>query len=306
MKCIDNLKDFKLNNTAITIGKFDGLHKGHNKLFSVLKENSKDYYKTVLTFAAKPIDIINNEVSLTIVTEEEKRLLCEKAGMDYYISLPLNRDFLDLSPEQFVREILVGILDIRLIVCGPDFTFGKFGAGNVKTLKMLGREFGFDVIVVEKEQYHQQDIGSTEIRSKILEGSIEEANEMLGHPYSVIGRVTEGKQLGRKMGLPTANIIPDKSKILPPRGVYRTKLITKGNTYNSISNIGINPTVDEDEVIKLETHIIDDKEYLYNEIVEIQFFEYIRPELKFDSVEALKAQINSDIEKVKKSIATHD
>ncbi|MBR3645344.1 MAG: bifunctional riboflavin kinase/FMN adenylyltransferase, partial [Lachnospiraceae bacterium] len=160
MKCIDNLNDYKLNNTAVTIGKFDGLHKGHSKLVSVLKANAKDYNKTVLTFSAKPIDVINHEQSFTIVSETEKRLLFEKAGMDYYINLPLNKDFLDLSPEQFVREILVGMLDVRLVICGPDFTFGKYGAGNTNTLKMLGRKYGFDVIVVEKEQYRQHDIGS--------------------------------------------------------------------------------------------------------------------------------------------------
>lgn len=186
-----------------------------------------------------------------------------------------------------------------MIVCGPDFTFGRFGAGDTKLLKKMSKYYDYEVIVVEKEQYQNRDIGSTEIRQKISGGEIAEANEMLGHPFSVIGKVIEGKKLGRQMGLPTANILPDAAKLLPPRGVYRTKLIAGGKSYNAISNIGINPTVEDNETIKIETHIIDEEEYLYNEIIEVQFFEFIRPEQKFESVAALKEQIEKDIARVR-------
>lgn len=302
MKCIETLNDLKLNNTAVTIGKFDGLHKGHAKLIDVLKTEAENRETVVLTFAAKPIDVINHAKSNTIVTEEEKRLLCEKKQIDYYVTLPLSQEFLDLSPEAFIKNILVDMLDMTLIVCGPDFTFGRFGSGNTELLKKMGKYYGYDVIVVEKEQYNNHDIGSTGIREKIREAKIKEANDMLGHPFSVIGKVTQGKQLGRKMNLPTANIIPDKNKILPPNGVYRTKLICRQQTYNAITNIGINPTVEDGHQIKVETHILDGNPDLYNEIIEVQFYDFIREERKFDGIEQLQAQILSDIEKIKQDI----
>lgn len=299
MKCIESLEDIKLNNTVVTIGKFDGLHKGHGKLLNVMKEKAEGRPTAILTFAVKPIDIINNSKSGMLVTEQEKRLLCEAKGVDYYLSLPLTREFLDLTPEAFIKDVLIDILDVSLIVCGPDFSFGRFGAGNVELLTKMSKYYGYQVIVVEKEKYQNQDIGSTGIRKKISDGEIELANEMLGHPFSVIGRVEEGKKLGRTLGLPTANLIPDKSKILPPKGVYRTKLLAGGETFDTISNVGINPTVETNDIIKIETHILDGEAELYDEIVEVQFFEYIRPEKKFENVEALKAQVEKDIEKVK-------
>lgn len=302
MKCIENLQDIKINNTAVTIGKFDGLHKGHGKLLRVLEEKAGDRPTAVLTFGAKPIDVINNSKSSTLVTEQEKRLLCETKGIDYYLSLPLTREFLDLTPEAFIKDVLIDVLDMSLIVCGPDFSFGRFGAGDIELLKKMSKYYGYEVVVVEKEQYQNRDIGSTEIRKKIINGEIESANEMLGHPFSVIGKVEEGKKLGRRLGLPTANLIPDKSKILPPKGVYRTKLIAGEKIYNAISNVGVNPTVEENNVVKIETHIIDGEADLYDEIIEVQFLEYIRPEKKFDNVEELKAQIEADIMKVKEHI----
>lgn len=304
MKCIENLNEIKLNNTVVTIGKFDGIHKGHGKLFNLLKDNAGERKKVVLTFAAKPIDVINRSNILTIMTEQEKRFLCEQRGMDYYISLPLNKEFLDLTPEAFIKDVLIDVMDMSLIVCGPDFTFGKFGAGNTELLKKMGKYYGYEVVVVEKEQYQNKDIGSTEIRNRIVEGQIQAANEMLGHPFTVIGKVTEGKKLGRRIGFSTANIIPDITKILPPRGVYRTKVRVEEEIYDAISNIGINPTVEAGNVTKIETHIINAGRDidLYNKIIEVQFYEFIRSEKKFEDVDELKAQIRNDIEAVKSKV----
>jgi len=303
MKCIENIDDIKLNTTVVTVGKFDGLHKGHGKLIDMLKEKSEGKDVVVLTFAAKPIDVINNSKSKTIVTEKEKRLLCELKGVDYYISLPLTKEFLDLSPEAFIRDVLIDKLDMNMIVCGPDFTFGKFGAGDTKLLQKMGRYYGYEVIVVEKEKYKDKDIGSTGIRAVIAEGNIEMANEMLGHPYSVIGKVEEGKKLGRNLGFPTANIITEDTKLLPPNGVYRTILCVDGKEYNAITNVGVNPTVETQTQIKVETHVLEEMDTIYKEIIEVKFYEYIRPEKKFDNVEQLKKQVAEDIEQVKKSIA---
>lgn len=304
MKCIENLNDIKLNNTVVTIGKFDGLHKGHVKLFNTLHSNANGRETVVLTFAAKPIDVINHTKPLTIMTEQEKRLLCESNGMDYYVSLPLTQEFLDLSPEAFIKNVLIDILDISLIVCGPDFTFGKFGSGNTELLKKMGKYYGYEVIIVDKEQYLNQDIGSTGIRSRIMKGDFASANDMLGHPYSIVGKVEEGKKLGRTIGFSTANIIPDETKILPPNGVYRTKVIIGNKSYDAISNVGVNPTVEDGCIPKVESHIlgIEAGIDLYDEIIEVKFYEFIRHEQKFGSVDELKQQIQKDIAIVREKI----
>ncbi|MCR5834889.1 MAG: bifunctional riboflavin kinase/FAD synthetase [Lachnospiraceae bacterium] len=303
MKILTDIKDAKLNNTVVTVGKFDGLHKGHAKLFDVLTEVSEGRDKVVLTFSAKPIDVINNMISRTLVTENEKQLLCEAKGIDYYISLPLTKEFLDLSPEAFVKNVLVDSLDVRYFVCGPDFTFGKFGAGDVELLTKLATYYGFDVIVVEKERYNNTDIGSTGIREKIIQGDIMMANEMLGHPYSVLGKVVEGKRLGRTIGIPTANIIPDENKILPPKGAYCTRIIVGGKTYMAVSNVGINPTVEDGRVLKIESHLLDFAGDIYGEIIKVEFADFLRKEQKFDGVDELKKQIQKDIKKAREILA---
>jgi riboflavin kinase/FMN adenylyltransferase len=303
MKILTDIKDAKLNNTVVTVGKFDGLHKGHAKLFDVLTEVSEGRDKVVLTFSAKPIDVINNMISRTLVTENEKQLLCEAKGIDYYISLPLTKEFLDLSPEAFVKNVLVDSLDVRTFVCGPDFTFGKFGAGDVQLLTKLATYYGFDVIVVEKEKYNNTDIGSTGIREKIIQGDIMMANEMLGHPYSVLGKVVEGKRLGRTIGIPTANIIPDENKILPPKGAYCTRIAVGDKVYTAVSNVGINPTVEDGRVVKIESHLLDFSGDIYGEIIKVEFVDFLRKEQKFGSVDELKKQIQKDIKKAREILA---
>ena len=158
-------------------------------------------------------------------------------------------------------------------------------------------------MVVVKEQYNNRDIGSAGIRKLISDGNIELANAMMGHPYNSIGKVEEGKKLGRNLGFPTANIIPDDTKLLPPNGVYRTTLNVDGKEYNAITNVGVNPTVETQTKRKVETHVLEEMDAIYNEIIEIKIYEFIRPEKKFEGIEELKKQVALDIEKVKKSIA---
>lgn len=300
MQCISLKDNINLKNTIVTIGKFDGIHKGHEKLLEILVNNSNGRQKVVLTFETTPSAYLQNNANKTIVTEDEKQILCEQQGVDVYIKMPMEKEFLALSPEEFVAKILKEKIGATTIVCGPDFHFGAKASGNVEFLKENQSKYDYNVIVVEKEQYHNKDISSTSIRKQISEGKIQEVNEMLGHPYRIIGKVQHGKQLGRTMGLPTANIIPDETKLLPPNGVYRTVVIVDGKKFNAISNIGINPTVEKGKQIKVETHIIDYENYIYNEVVQIQFYEYIRPEKTFENIEQLKLQIEADIEKCRK------
>ncbi|MCR5738159.1 MAG: bifunctional riboflavin kinase/FAD synthetase [Eubacterium sp.] len=290
----------KLNNTIVTVGKFDGIHKGHEKLLEILTSKANGRQKVVLTFSSAPTAFLEKKSNKTIMTEQEKRLLMEEQGVDVYIRMPLTEEFLSLSPEEFVRDILKETLGATTIVCGTDFRFGAKAKGDVELLKALQKKYDFNVVVVEKEQYNRKDISSSEIRELISRGDMRTVNMLLDHPYRIIGKVTEGKQLGRTMKIPTANIIPDENKLLPPNGVYRTVVVVGDEAYHAITNVGINPTVESGTQIKVETHIIDFKEYIYHETIEVQFYDFIRPEKEFDSLKELQKQIQKDIESCKK------
>lgn len=296
MQCISVNDNIQLKNTIVTVGKFDGIHKGHEKLFEEIARNANGRQKVVLTFETSPKNFLEDNANKTIVTEMEKQILCEQQGMDVYMKMPMKKEFLSLTPDEFVVQILKGKIGATTIVCGPDFRFGAKASGDVEFLKNNQRKYGYQLIVVEKEQYHNKDISSTGIREKILVGEMLMVNEMLDHPYCVIGKVEQGKQLGRTLGLPTANIIPEDTKLLPPNGVYKTVVKVAGKRFHAITNIGVNPTVESGTQIKVETHILDYEEYIYNEIVQVEFYDFIRPERTFDSVEELKAQIERDIE----------
>lgn len=301
MQCISVNDNVKLKNTIVTIGKFDGIHKGHEKLFGEIQRNANGRQKVVLTFETSPRNFLADDANKTIVTEMEKQMLCEQQRIDVYMKMPMEKEFLAMTPEVFVSDILKGKIGATTIVCGPDFRFGAKALGDVEFLKANESKYGYNLIVVEKEQYQNKDISSTAIREKILAGEMLTVNEMLDHPYSVIGKVEQGKQLGRTLGLPTANIIPEDTKLLPPKGVYKTVVNVAGKRFNAITNIGVNPTVESGTQIKVETHILDYEEYIYNEIVQVEFYDFVRPERAFENVEELKAQIERDIEVCRKN-----
>ncbi|MCI8956689.1 MAG: bifunctional riboflavin kinase/FAD synthetase [Eubacterium sp.] len=296
MQCISVNDNIKLKNTIVTVGKFDGIHKGHEKLFGEITRKANGRQKVVLTFETSPKNFLQDNSNKTIVTEMEKQMLCDSQGIDVYMRMPMEKKFLSLTPDEFVSQILKEKIGATTIVCGPDFRFGTKALGDVEFLKDNESKYGYNLIVVEKEQYHNKDISSTVIREKILKGEMLTVNEMLDHPYCIIGKVEQGKQLGRTLGLPTANIIPDDTKLLPPKGVYKTVVNVAGKRFHSITNIGVNPTVESGTQIKVETHILDYEEYIYNEIVQVEFYDFVRPERAFESVEELKAQIERDIE----------
>ena len=213
------------------------------------------------------------------------------------VECPLEPEILSIEPETFIEDILVKRLGIKRIFCGEDCGFGYKRRGNASLLKSLEEKFGYKTTVIKKLQYGGRDISSTFIREEIEKGNIETVNELLGYPYTTIGIVTKGQQLGRTLGFPTFNIIPTEDKLLPPNGVYYTNSIIDGERYPSITNIGTRPTVNGDNNITIETNILDVSIDLYKKTVELEFFKYIRPEKKFGSTDELKAAVENDIKR---------
>ncbi|MDD3218308.1 MAG: bifunctional riboflavin kinase/FAD synthetase [Lachnospiraceae bacterium] len=280
---------------VVTFGKFDGVHRGHQKLISRVKKYAREggYASVMFSFDVSPLIRIGNRTTQTILTNAEREYCVEHMGVDYLIEYPFTRKVIEMEPENFVREILCEKLQAAHVVVGPDFCFGHERRGNVAMLKQLGPRYGFTVDVVEKEKEQGREISSTFVREELQRGNMELVNNLLGYPYFVIGTVVHGRQLGRTMGLPTINQIPDSGKLLPPRGVYVSKTYIEGKKYHGITNIGCKPTV-EGAFVGVETYLFDCNENLYEKEAQVTLLSYQRPEQKFSSVEELRAQILKD------------
>ncbi|SHI88935.1 bifunctional riboflavin kinase/FAD synthetase [Parasporobacterium paucivorans] len=303
MEYITGTKEFSLTDTAITLGKFDGLHKGHRKLLAVLaEEKKKGCLSVVFTFDMPPVSLICGDKPVYLLTRDERRIFHEENGVDVLIEFPFDMETAKMEPEDFVSEILVKSLGVKSLVCGSDFRFGHNRHGDTELLKELGSRYGFDTIVLELERDGDREISSTLIKRELIEGNLKKANEMLGYPFTVIGRVVYGNQLGRMLGSPTLNLLPPRNKILPPDGVYATRTIIEGKSHDGITNVGCKPTVSDEMVRGVETHLLDFEGNLYGKIIEVQFLEFIRPEKKFDNVNTLKNQILLDIERCREAI----
>ncbi len=307
MKIYNDISDINLKTeqgTALVLGKFDGLHKGHRMLMDmIVKEKDNGLIPAIFTFARAPREHIDKQRQQYILTGTEKRLFMEKSGVEILVEHPLNDVFLGMEAEDFVRDVLVGALHIRKIYCGTDMGFGRGRMGDVALLKRLEDKYGYETIVIDKLKYKEREISSTYIREEIKNGSIELYNHLLGYPYTVIGVVEPGKQLGRTLGFPTVNIIPEADKVLPPNGVYFTQAIIDGVSYNAITNIGVRPSVDKGDRLTIETHLLDTSMDMYGKTLELQFLEFEREEKKFHSTEELKAAVLRDIELCKKYFA---
>ena len=304
MEYITDKEKLKIDNSIVTLGKFDGNHIGHQLLFDKAAEikNSqpeKGYTTVILTFDVQPMNVVCGAHLRTIQTSLEKRQLHDQPNIDYLVEWPFTKETMSMSPEEFVKNILVDKFGVKAVVCGMDFCFGIHRSGNVDTLKELGEKYGFAVYAFEKVKYKGQEVSSTRIREAIAAGNIEDANIMLGHPFSIISTVMHGKHMGSKMGFPTINFEASEDKILPPNGVYATKTIVDGEELLSITNVGNRPTFDDGNMRTVETNILDFDKDIYGQTAEVRFFKFIRPEKKFSSWEELKAEIDRNKEEVR-------
>jgi riboflavin kinase/FMN adenylyltransferase len=302
MEYITGRTDIKLHNSAVSLGKFDGIHRGHQLLLNkILEQKEQGLQAVMFTFMYHPDNLFSDKEIDTIYTEEEKWYLLEQSGLDVLVSYPFTEETASMEPESFIKDILIEKLDAKMIVVGSDFGFGHNRRGNVAMLKELSGVYGYELVVYDKIKIYDkikmedQVISSTLIRNEIIEGHMETANTMLGKPYTLIGEVQHGRKIGRTLGFPTVNLIPPAHKLLPPKGVYASITTINGLKYPGITNIGYNPTVGMTPEPRVETYIFDFDEDLYGASIEVSLYAMERKETKFDSLEELKAQMQKDI-----------
>lgn len=308
MKYFKNTLKFNIEHpTVITIGKFDGLHRGHELLLEeVFKQKETHGYQTVVfTFDMPPKARVENSTPCVLTSNEEKELIFSQTGLDYLIECPFTDEIMHMEPENFIAW-LVDKMQVKCFVVGEDFHFGHKRAGDYKLLQQFEKKYGYETVVFPKMQEDGRDISSTYVREEIAKGNISKANQLLGYPYFIKSTVVHGRKLGRTIGIPTINMVVPEDKILPPNGVYATSVTIDGKTYLGVTNVGKKPTVGKDNPMGIETHIISFEQDLYGEMIQVDFLEFLRFEQKFDSIEALQHQMNCDIEKTKQYFAIRE
>lgn len=300
MEIIHSVSNFSAKTKSIvTIGTFDGVHIGHQKILknliaSAKKENKKS---VLLTFFPHPRMVLQKSVALELLnTIEEKAFLLEEMGLDYLIIHPFSKEFSRLTALDFVRDILVNKLNTCKLIIGYDHHFGKNREGNIDQLREYSHLYSFKVNEIPAQDIDNVSVSSTKIRTALHEGNLKTANKYLGYNYIINGTVVNGKQLGGKIGFPTANIdVKEDYKLIPKTGVYIIKTLIQGNWYFGMMNIGFRPTIDGKHQT-IEAHLFDFDGNLYGQKLKIELLFFLREEKKFDSVEDLILQIKKDKE----------
>lgn len=284
-----------MERTVCALGFFDGVHRAHISILASCARYAKEQgLKSIaLTFEKSPAEFFGKQIKY-LTTLPRKKELMENIGIDRVEVLPCNEETLSLSPEAFIDEILIGKLNAKALFCGFNYTFGKDALGNTLTLTSLCKKRNIEVIVMPCLTDDGVTVSSSEIRMALSKGEVELANRLLTRPFSVEGVVREGKKLGREMGFPTANLYPERMPNLP-YGVYATKTVVDNTEYVSVTNVGVNPTVN-DNSLRVETFITGFEGDIYNKKIEVKFYKFLRRETKFNSIEELKEQIASDKE----------
>ena len=326
-----------LNPTAVALGNFDGLHRGHQKVIqpvlnfvniqeskfvelpatsvhnSSLIHSTQQVYSTVVSFNPHPKEFFSGQSRTLLTPLEEKKLQLSIWGIQQLVLLPFDRELAALSPEDFVEKILVQQLGTQTISVGEDFCFGKQRSGTANDLQAIAAKFGIPVTVVPNFTWCGDRVSSSAIRQALTEGNLQRAKQLLGRPYILTGTVVKGQQLGRTIGFPTANLQPPPNKFLPRQGVYAVRVLIEGERENSslvprafyplplaagVMNIGNRPTVNG-TTQSVEIHLLDWSGDLYGKNLAVELAEFLRTEQKFASLEELKAQINADCTKAK-------
>ena len=299
-----NSNVFSLKETAVALGKFEGLHRGHQLLFQqIIKQKEKGLQSVVFTFDMPPGLFFHKLSSKKqLFTRSERYQILMNYGIDVLIEYPFTMEFASLEPEAFIRDVLVGQVGAKTVVVGEDFKFGRKRSGTVKDLEIFSGKYGYDLIIIPKLQQDERDISSSRIKMALEEGDIEFVNELLGRNYSISGTIVHGKALGRTIQIPTANQIPPSDKALPPNGVYYSKIDLDDKIYYGITNIGTKPTVESESKKGIESFIFDYDGNLYGRNLTVELLHFCRNEMKFDSLNSLVTQMKNDINTAKEFV----
>lgn len=305
MKIYKDIEDFKgVKNPIVTIGTFDGVHVGHQKIIDRMRAvaNKVDGETVLLTFYPHPRLVIHpDSKNLRFINIQKRKIeLLEKAGIDHLIIIPFTKEFSKLTSNQFIKEYIAEKIQARKLIIGYDHHFGKNRLGDFSILYDLGKKYNFEVEKIPAQDVENIAVSSTKIRKALNEGKIKIANNLLGYEYSITGVVVQGNKIGRTIGFPTANIeLEDEYKLITANGVYASRVEYEGVIYQGMSNIGVRPTVNHSD-LTIEVNIFDFDKEIYGETISIYFVDRIRSEVKFDDLEALKTQLILDKETVKK------
>jgi len=307
MNIVQGIENYSSSSRSIlTIGTFDGVHVGHQKIIRSLVEKAKDknLESSLLTFFPHPRMVLQKQNTLKLIdTLKEKELLLKTLGIDNLIIHPFSKEFSRLTAIEFIRDILVDKLKIASLFIGYDHRFGKNREASVDDLINFGKTYGFDLTVIPAQDIESITVSSTKVRTAIQDSDFEKVHQFLGRPYELNGTVIQGAGLGRTLGFPTANLeIPEIYKLIPPKGVYMVDIEHKNRGYKGMMNIGNRPTLNgNDETI--EVHLFDFDQQIYGDSLKVLIVKKIREELKFDSLEALKTQLVQDQEICKRTPA---
>jgi riboflavin kinase/FMN adenylyltransferase len=286
------------NNAVVTIGTFDGVHKGHRAILQNVAERATAARgeSVLITFDPHPRKLLFPNESLGIITPLAQKLeLVQSIGIQHVVVVPFTREFASLSARGYIEEFLVRHFSPHTIIIGYDHRFGNDRTGNISLLQELAPQFGYKVLEIPAQLIDQAAVSSTKIRNAVMSGNAVEATSMLGRPYSFAGRVVHGRQLGRQLGYPTANLVmADADQVVPGIGVYAVRVKSNGHLYGGMMSVGKNPTVSDTDELKIEVNIFDFNADIYGEIIGVFIENKIRNEMKFNSLEDLKSEIDSD------------
>lgn len=289
MQYIKGLEQYKESGrTAVTFGKFDGLHLGHRMLIDTVKDFSEkeDVSSVVCAF-----DMHQDQM---LMTREERRLHLEN-DVDVLVDWAFTEELKRLPAEEFISRIIADVFHAKYVVVGTDFRFGCGKRGDIHMLKEYAPEYGYETMVIEKKKYQGRIISSTYIKEKLREGEVPDANNMLGYGFGISGVVEHGRKLGRTLGFPTFNVLWPEGKLVPPKGVYLCRVYVDGRGYNGIANIGVKPTVSSGDTVRIESFLFGYEGNAYGKEVMMDLLEYVRPEQKFRDKTELREYVNRDI-----------
>ena len=294
-----DIEDFKkVPNAIVTIGTFDGVHRGHQAILKNMVNRAKetDGESVVVTFYPHPRQVLSHDAGIRFIsTQEEKIQHLEALGIDNLIIIKFTKEFAAISSEDFIKDYIVKNIQPAILVIGYDHHFGKGRSGDFSMLYELGNQYHFKVEKIQEQDVDDMAVSSTKIRHFLEDGDIHHANLLLGYEFSYTGKVIHGQQVGQKMGYPTANIdVAEEFQLIEKPGVYATYVDFEGRSYPAMTYIGKRPTMHDNRPQSIETHILDFDQDLYDKEIKIRFVDYVRDDKKFDNFEALKQQISND------------